>query len=109
MKLNSKAFELTRLGEKIIEVRLYDDKRKKIFPGDEIIFAKMSDINETIRTRVTAVMVYNSFRELYADFPSEMFGAKDWSTEELVEDIYRFYSRNEEEKYGVVGFKLKLI
>ena len=40
MKLNPKYFEYMKNGTKEIEIRLKDDKRKKLKIGDEIIYQK---------------------------------------------------------------------
>ena len=38
MKLNNKPFNMIKNGRKNIELRLYDEKRRKLNIGDEIIF-----------------------------------------------------------------------
>ena len=38
MKLNKEPFEKIKSGEKTIELRLYDEKRRKIKAGDTICF-----------------------------------------------------------------------
>jgi len=53
MKLNESPFEKIRSGEKIIEIRLYDDKRKNINIGDIIIFSKLPDLKEILSVKVT--------------------------------------------------------
>ena len=42
MKLLEEPFELIRTSRKTFEVRLNDDKRKKISAGDVIVFTKTS-------------------------------------------------------------------
>ena len=37
MKLNSKPFGMIRSGRKTVELRLFDEKRRKLNPGDHII------------------------------------------------------------------------
>lgn len=48
MKLNTAPFELIRSGKKIFELRLYDDKRRKLEIGDTIIFSNVSEPEEQI-------------------------------------------------------------
>lgn len=43
MKLNNKPFTMIKNGRKNIELRLYDEKRRKLNIGDEIIFENLED------------------------------------------------------------------
>lgn len=106
MKLSDKPFEKIITGYKIIESRLYDEKRQQINIGDQIEFS-YNDTEEKVITRVKALYRYESFEDLFSDFPSEYFGGD--SKDELIREIEMFYSKEDQKKYGVVGIKIELI
>lgn len=47
MNVKTKYYNLLKSGSKTIELRLFDEKRKKIKVGDNIIFANTSNSNDT--------------------------------------------------------------
>lgn len=106
MKLQSVPFGKVVRGEKIIESRLFDEKRQLIDIGDLIEFSQHDDPERTAKTRVRALYRYDSFEKLFSDFPPESFGGT--SKEFLLTEISRFYSEEEQEKYGVVGIRIEL-
>lgn len=46
---------------------------------------------------------FDTFAELFSHFPSADFGGD--SIENLLAEIYTFYSKEDEKKYGVVGMR----
>jgi len=107
MGLQSEPFEKIRSGKKTIELRLFDEKRKTIQLGDIIEFQKQPEEQETIRTEVMALLRYQTFAELFDDFPIESFGGTDKVS--LLEDVHRFYALEREQKETVLGIKIKLL
>ena len=69
MKLNPSPFEMIRKGEKTIELRLYDEKRRKILAGDTITFVNSEDENDTLIVKVADLFVFDSFKTLYESLP----------------------------------------
>ena len=61
MQLQPLPFEMIRNGTKTIELRLYDEKRRKIRVGDDIVFVLAGNPGETLRVRVTGLYVFDSF------------------------------------------------
>jgi ASC-1-like (ASCH) protein len=106
MKLQPSPFEKIKGGIKTIEVRLNDEKRQQLKVGDEIIFSLMTDPTQKIRTEVIELLPFATFQELIAAFPPEQYGSV--SKDEFV-DMYKFYTREDEEKYGVLGIKLRYL
>jgi ASC-1-like (ASCH) protein len=107
MRLAAGPFEKIKNGQKIIESRLYDEKRRYINIGDEIEFVCNENPLEKILTKVKAIYRYNLFEEMFSDFPPNYFGGK--SKIKLIEEIEKFYSKEEQDKSGVVGIKIELI
>ncbi len=107
MKLRPKPFESIACGRKVYELRLFDDKRKAIMCGDLIEF-RNTDTEEFMCARVTEIRRYPSFRELYSDIPKEKMG---YLPDEFADptDMGRYYSREDQEKHGVVAIGIELI
>lgn len=108
MKLNPKYFEYIKTGTKRIEIRLNDEKRKNIKIGDEIIFQKEPELKKEIDTEVVDLIVKKDFKELIEDLKVSEYSDENESEETFLEDLYKFYTKEQEEKYGVVGIKIKL-
>lgn len=106
MKLSANPFEKIASGKKIIESRLYDEKRQLINIGDHIEFSRNDKPDEKVITIVKAFYRYATFEGLFSDFPSEYFGGN--SKDELIKEIETFYPEEEQKKYGVVGIKIEL-
>lgn len=108
MKLCPAPFEKIKSGKKCIELRLYDEKRRKISVGDKIVFTQTAS-GEKLTAQVIAIYKYDSFKELYSALPLDKCG---YSSEELQNvsyaDMYAYYTVEEEKKYGAVGIELKL-
>ena len=106
MNLQSPYFENICNGKKTIEVRLYDEKRKKIELGDVIIFQNSKNNNLKVETNIIGLLRYSSFKDLINDNSVETFGFED--KEKLLNAIFSFYSEEQEHKYGVLGIKIRL-
>ena len=103
MHLDPAPFNKIRRGEKTIELRLFDEKRAAILPGDLIRFT-CSEGGETLKARVTKLCRFDSFAELYAALPLKECG---YSEDEIgtasPADMDKYYPREAQEKYGVLG------
>lgn len=108
MRLTAAPFEKLRDGSKRIELRLYDEKRKKIKTGDTILFISLKEPSETLLTRVVDIYTYASFDELYGDLPLEDLG---YSASEVgtasPKDMEQYYTPEEQAQFGVVAFRLE--
>lgn len=107
MKLNDVPFETIKNGTKTIELRLYDEKRRKIKIGDTICFKGKAS---TIKAIVKALNIFCNFDELYAALPLDKCG---YTADELAtaspEDMLEYYTKEQIEKYGVVGIEIEVI
>ena len=107
MRLDPGPFDKIAAGQKTIELRLYDEKRRRIKPGDVIRFENSQHSGEMLRMTVQELYVFPSFRELYASLPLLQCGY----TEETIssaspDDMNRYYSEEEQRKYGVAGIRI---
>ena len=107
MNLNDIPFQKIKNGAKRIELRLYDEKRQKIKTGDTICFTSEAD---KLTATVAALHIFNNFAELYAALPLDKCG---YTSENIAsanaDDMLLYYSREEQEKYGVPGIEICLI
>lgn len=109
MKLHAAPFEKIKDGTKTIELRLLDEKRKKIKEGDVIAFTNTAD-GERMHTIVRKLHRFHSFEELYAALPLLQCG---YTAENIdaahPSDMEQYYSVEEQKKCGVVGIELFLL
>jgi len=110
MRLTEKPFNRIKKGLKVIEVRLYDDKLKKIKIGDTITFFEMPELKEFVKVKIIGLSRFKSFKEFFSFFGTEPFGhPKDITVEKQVLDMRKYYSEENEKKFGVLGIKFKLL
>lgn len=110
MSLNPEPFEKIKNGKKSIEIRLYDEKRRRVKIGDFIIFSKLPEKTEKIKVVVVGLSIFKSFRELFSNFDKSKFGHdQNLDIEEQISLQRQHYTEEEERQYGVVGIPIKLI
>ena len=110
MNLNPSPFNMIREGNKTIELRLYDEKRKMISVGDIITFTNISDSNDTLCVKVVDLFLFKSFDELYKNLPLLECGyTKDDMDTASPYDMEKYYSKEMQQQYGVVGIKISLM
>ena len=107
MTLVDFAFNSIKNKTKTIEMRLNDEKRRKIKRFDEIEFTHLQT-NEKIYVWVKKMHYYPTFEELYKHFNKISLGYKE---DEIANpsDMEQFYSIENINKYGVVGIEIELI
>jgi ASC-1-like (ASCH) protein len=104
MKLQPHPFDKIKKGSKTIEVRLFDEKRREIKLGDTIEFRREPEQTEIVQAKVIGLLNYKTFSDLANDFPNIDGDGK----EALLERIYTFYTKEQEEKYSVLGIKVRI-
>ena len=107
MRLHNSPFNLIKSGTKTIELRLNDEKRSLIKVGDKIEFTNRIT-EEKIVVEVIKLHKYDSFVELYKHFDKVSMGY-DEDEEADPKDMEQYYSKDEQDKYGVLGIEIKLI
>ena len=109
MRLHAQPFEMIKNGEKTIELRLYDEKRKSICIGDEIEFIHSLDDSKRLYCSVVNVHVFSSFQELYKKLPLLKCGytSNDVAVASYT-DMEKYYTVEQQQAYGVVGIELAI-
>ena len=109
MKLNPEPFAKIKCGLKKYELRLFDEKRQGIGVGDEIEFVR-TDGQDSLTVRVVGVHIFDSFEALYAALPTGDLGYyEDEIASASPLDMSKYYSAFEQQKYGVVAIKIRLV
>ena len=94
LHLHPEPFEKIASGQKVIECRLYDDKRKLIQLGDIMTFISRAD-ESTIDTTVIGLLRYPTFNDMFKDLHERFFGHAP--LDQLTASMATFYSHEEEQ------------
>lgn len=107
MNLFESPFEAIKNGTKTIEMRLNDEKRRRIRPGDVIVFSKINS-KEKITVKVKSIHKYKSFDTLYQHFDKVALG---YGENEMPspKDMLAYYGEEDIKKYGVLAIEIKLV
>ena len=110
MHLDPEAYAAVEDGKKTIELRLYDEKRRRIQAGDILRFESTADELDVLYAQVEGMRFFASFDELYAALPLTACG---YTAEEAKtaspRDMDRYYSPEEQKRWGVVGIEISLL
>lgn len=101
--LHPDVFEIVKLGKKNIEVRINDEKRRKLKIGDTLVFLKRPNDDEEIRAKVIGLEYYDFFSELIEHYDMERIYLEGFSKDEYLNEMKRFYTLEEQEEFGVVA------
>lgn len=108
MQLTPAPFDMIRDGSKKIELRLYDEKRRKISVGDLIVFNN-TETGEKLEVKVVDLYIFDSFKALYEKLPLLECGyTKDDIDTASPDDMDIYYSKEKQAQYGVVGIRIEL-
>ena len=106
MRLNPAPFGLIRDGRKSIELRLYDEKRRKLQIGDGILLEN-PEAPELLLVQVTGLHVFASFDDLYQALPLEACGYTEADVDAASPaDMDAYYAKEAQQRFGVVGIEL---
>ncbi len=106
MKVQTKYYNLLKNGTKTIELRLYDEKRQQIHPGDQIEFSDLSNPNDTFKAIVKVLHRASNFQSLCQLITPPQAGFE--TQEELVSIMEQFYPKEKQQQFGVVGIEIKI-
>ena len=97
MQILNEYFQEMKNGERRIEFRLYDEKRRKIKIGDSIEFSNLST-NEKMEARVIGLLIYKDFPTMFADLGIVDDGTMD-----------ELYDPLAQRKFGVMGIRIEVV
>lgn len=102
MKLQNEPFKQIKKGIKKIEIRLNDEKRKIFEINDHIEFINITTL-EIMFVKITNLYHFESFEDLFNYFDNSTLCCSSY------EEMYKYYSREEENKYGILGIEIKVL
>ena len=102
MKLQNKPFKKKKKEIKKIEIKVNDEKRKIFEINDYIEFTNITTL-EIMFVKITNLYHFESFEKLFNNFDNSILGCGSY------EEMYKYYSREEENKYGVLGIEIKVL
>ena len=109
MKLHPHPFSMIANGTKTIELRLLDEKRKKIAVGDTLIFQNTQDQAAVLSCTVKKLHIFADFEELYRSLPLDRCGYLPHEMQNAcAKDMELYYSAEKQKEYGVVGIEIAL-
>jgi len=108
MGLYDQPFELMASGEKTVEVRLNDRKRRQLAVGDFITFNKLTNPLEDVTVRVKELTHFPTFAEMYRSIPLKAMGSNGDTVEEMLEKTYAIYPPKKEKEWGTVAIEVEL-
>ncbi len=97
-------FSFIKSGQKTVEMRLNDEKRKLLRVGDLIVFTN-TETKEELTVIVTKLDVFNDFSELYNHFNKVVLGylADDPAHPN---DMEKYYTKSAIEECGVLAINI---
>ena len=109
MNLTEEPYTGIERGQKTVEVRLLDSKRRCLKVGDIIVFSRSDANGQICVTDVIGLDCYDSFRQLFISHSPDSAGFKGLSAENAAECMYRYYTKEQEKKNGVLAISIKLL
>ncbi len=106
MSLYHDSFLAIAEGRKTVEMRLNDEKRGRLKPGDLIVFTN-TETEEEIIVEIEALRPFPSFDELYASYSKRAIGYRD-GEQANPRDMLEYYRREDIEKWGALAIEVKL-
>ena len=108
MNLHPAPFDKIARGEKTVELRLNDEKRRLLKMGDTILFTCTD--GRQLTARVAALHPFPDFAALYAALPLTCCG---YTPEEAAKasptDMEAYYTKEQIAAYGALGIELEEI
>ena len=102
-------FDLINSGEKVLEGRLNDEKRKNFNIGDKITFYKEPEKKETLNAIILNKFIFDNFEIMAKELNKKDLGFQKQSKKEMINTYRTIYSKEDEQKFGVVVFKIKVL
>lgn len=107
MSLRPEYYEMVKSGEKDIELRMYDEKRRRMRNGDVLLIYNTQNRNDYIRAKIVRLHIAKSFADLATKISMSRTGFATLNA--LMMAISKFYDPDAESKYGIVGIELEVM
>lgn len=101
--LDKDIFEIVKNGTKHIEVRVNDEKRRKLNIGDKLNFIIRPEEDRKITAKVKDLKLYKDFSELVEHYDMRDMYLENYTKEDFLKLLERFYTKEEQEEWGVIA------
>jgi len=109
LRLDEDIFEIVKNGTKRVEIRLLDKKRELMKVGNILTFYKRPLLEEKITTRITRLQSFKTIEDLLNKYEMKEIYIDGFSKEKFITLISKFYSEEEQEKYGFVAIEFEVL
>lgn len=109
LHLHPTYFNLIKNKEKVLEGRLCKNEKKNFNVGDIITFYKEPENLETIKAIILDKYYFENFDEMATKLNKEELGFKNSTKEEMIQVYRTIYTAEDEKKFGVIVFRIKVI
>lgn len=110
LRLHPDPFDRIKSWSKTLEIRLFDEKRQQMKIWDIVVFEKRPDFKEILKAEIVEVLRFKSFSEIPENFSyKELWMDENYDKKQFSESYYEYYTREDEEKYWVVVFRLEIL
>lgn len=107
IKVKSEYYDKIKTGEKIYEVRLLDEKRREFKLLDTLIIKREPNLSDEIKLKIVGLVYFDSFKSMAKCLNLGEVGFAGATISEVVSLYHKFYTREDEKKYGVVAIKIE--
>jgi ASC-1-like (ASCH) protein len=105
MNLLEEPFLMIERGIKTVEMRLYDEKRRKLRVGDIIVF---SSLGREIRAAVKGLYIYENFHALVSDFSPAELGFPESERGYIADFMLGIYGKEKIDSCKTLAIKVHL-
>lgn len=106
LKIRDKFIDLVKSGVKKHEYRLGEPERLDVKIGDTLVLLSNTNKKSYVRTTVTNIIKYDNWQDALEKNWENDFKDLYKSFDEAVHDCYKFYTKEEVEKYGIIVFSI---
>ena len=105
MHLDEQSFYAVASGQKTVELRLYDEKRQRLSPGDRIEFTYLAG---SVKVEITDLIRAPEFSGFSLETLCKA-GFKDIKASEVDDYMRRYYTKKEVVRFGALAIVFKVI
>ena len=70
---------------------------------------KEPNLEESFNAKVVGLLRYNSFEDMFKDYDISVLSDESMTKDELISVLEQFYTKEKQEKYGVLGIRIELV
>ena len=107
--LHPEVFDIVLRGNKDVEIRVNDEKRRKLHVGDTLVFVNRGNEEEKLTAKVINLVYFNNFLEVTDYYDMKRIYLGETTKDEYINLMMKFYSDEEVKEYGVVAIEFKVI